>query len=86
VSGSPIKRQTEVKNTLPIGRIEGSKTTHTPLIRYFINDIDPFRTFDTVNCRTANGLFDHFVGARRDSGTVIANSILDLTSGYVDKT
>jgi hypothetical protein len=47
---------------------------------------DPFRTFDTVNCRTANGLFDHFVGARRDSGTVIANSILDLTSGYVDKT
>jgi hypothetical protein len=44
VSGSPIKRQTEVKNTLPIGRIEGSKTTHTPLIRYFINDIDPQRT------------------------------------------
>jgi hypothetical protein len=47
VSGSPIKRRTEVKNTLPIGRIEGSKTpieTHTPLIRYFINDIDPKRT------------------------------------------
>jgi hypothetical protein len=42
VSGSPIKRQTEVKNTLPIGRIEGSKTTHTPLIRYFINDIGQF--------------------------------------------
>jgi hypothetical protein len=44
VSGSPIKRRTEVKNTLPIGRIEGSKKpieTHTPLIRYFINDIDP---------------------------------------------
>jgi hypothetical protein len=42
VSGSPIKRRTEVKNTLPIGRIEGSKKpieTHTPLIRYFINDI-----------------------------------------------
>jgi hypothetical protein len=31
-------------------------------------------------------LIDHFVGARRDSGTVIANGILDLTSGYVDKT
>ena len=42
MSGSPIKRRTEVKNTLPIGRIEGSKKpieTHTPLIRYFINDI-----------------------------------------------
>jgi hypothetical protein len=42
VNGSPIKRRTEVKNPLPIGRIEGSKTpikTHTPLIRYFINDI-----------------------------------------------
>jgi hypothetical protein len=47
VSGSPIKRRTEVKNTLPIGRIEGSKKpieTHTPLIRYFINDIGPSRT------------------------------------------
>jgi hypothetical protein len=47
VSGSPIKRRTEVKNTLSIGRIEGAKTpiqTHTPLIRYFINDIDPKRT------------------------------------------
>jgi hypothetical protein len=47
VSGSTIKRRTEVKNTLPIGRIEGSKTpieTHTPLIRYFINDIDPEQT------------------------------------------
>ena len=35
-------RRTEVKNILPIGRIEGSKTpikTHTPLIRYFINDV-----------------------------------------------
>jgi hypothetical protein len=44
VSGSPIKSPTEVKNTLPIGRIEGSKKpieTHTPLIRYFINDIGP---------------------------------------------
>jgi hypothetical protein len=44
VSGSPIKRRTEVKNTLPIGMIDGSKApieTHTPLIRYFINDIDP---------------------------------------------
>jgi hypothetical protein len=42
VRGSPIKRRTEVKNTLLIGRIEGSKApiqTHTPLIRYFINDI-----------------------------------------------
>ena len=47
VSGSPIKRRTEVKNTLPVGRIEGSKIpieTHTPLIRYFINDIDPKRS------------------------------------------
>jgi hypothetical protein len=46
VSGSPIKRPKEVKNTLPIGRIEGSKKpieTHTPLIRYFINDIGPSR-------------------------------------------
>ena len=46
MNGSPIKRRTEVKNTLPIGRIEASKTpieTHTPLIRYFINDIDPER-------------------------------------------
>jgi len=36
VSGSPIKRRTEVKNTLPIGMIDGSKApieTHTPLIR-----------------------------------------------------
>ena len=44
MSGSPIKRRTELKNTLPIGRIEGSKTpieTHTPLIGYFINDIGP---------------------------------------------
>ena len=30
VSGSPIKRRTEVKNTLPIGRIEGSKTDGDP--------------------------------------------------------
>jgi hypothetical protein len=42
VSGSPIKRRTEVKNTLPIRKIEGSKApmeTRTALIRYFINDI-----------------------------------------------
>ena len=45
MNGSPIKRRTEVKNTLPIGRIEGSKKPieiHTPLIRYFINDIGHF--------------------------------------------
>jgi len=42
MSSSPIKRRTEVKNTLPIRRIEGSKAsmeTRTTLIRYFINDI-----------------------------------------------
>ena len=41
MNGSPIKRRTEDKNTLPIGRIEGSKTTeaHTLLIGSFINDI-----------------------------------------------
>jgi hypothetical protein len=42
VSGSPIKRRTEVKNTRPIRKIEGSKApmeTRTTLIRYFINDI-----------------------------------------------
>ena len=46
MNGSPIKRQDEVKNTLPIGRIEGSKTVeaHAPLIRYFINGIGPKRT------------------------------------------
>ena len=45
MNGSPIKRQDEVKNTLPIGRIEGSKTVeaHAPLIRYFINGIGPKR-------------------------------------------
>jgi hypothetical protein len=45
VSGSPIKRRTEVKNTLPIRKIEGSKApmeTRTTLIRYFINDIGHF--------------------------------------------
>ena len=55
---APCERQShqasdEVKNTLPIGRIEGSKTpieTHTPLIRYFINDIDPDRTWAAVFC------------------------------------
>jgi len=44
VRGSRIKRRTEVKSTLLIGRIEASKApteTHTPLIRYFINDIGP---------------------------------------------
>jgi hypothetical protein len=58
VSGSPIKRRTEVKNTLPIGRIEGSKTpieTHTPLIRYFVNDIDPQRASRWLSiCTAAN--------------------------------
>jgi hypothetical protein len=68
VSGSPIKRRTEVKNTLPIGRIEGSKTpieTHTPLIRYFINDIDPKRTLrDRFRCyagRCAGGVANAIV-------------------------
>jgi hypothetical protein len=66
VSGSPIKRPTEVKNTLPIGRIEGSKKpieTHTPLIRYFINDIDPKATFGSqleskTCCNRAVGVRD----------------------------
>jgi hypothetical protein len=46
-----IKLQTEVKNTLPIGRIQESKTpieTHTPLIRYFIDDIDPGQTMPGI--------------------------------------
>ena len=58
MSGSPIKRRTEVKNTLPIGRIDGSKApieTRTPLIRYFINDIDPQET--------SGAIFDHLIGA-----------------------
>ena len=38
---TPNKRPTEVKNTLPIRRIEGSKAPTETLIRYFINDIDP---------------------------------------------
>ena len=44
MTGSPIKRRTEVKDNLPIRKIEGSKApmeTRTTLIRYFINDIDP---------------------------------------------
>ena len=58
MSGSPIKRRTEVKNTLPIGRIEGSKKpieTNTPLIRYFINDIDPKRTRGSAIAEAAFG-------------------------------
>jgi hypothetical protein len=42
---------------LLIGRIEGAKTpieTHAPLIRYFINDIDQWRTFAVHFCCGAN--------------------------------
>jgi hypothetical protein len=63
VSGSPIKSPTEVKNTLPIGRIEGSKKpieTHTPLIRYFINDIDPEPSWAAQNCCSANDAWTPF--------------------------
>jgi hypothetical protein len=52
-------------DTLPIGRIEGSKTPiepYTPLIRYFINDIDPKRTLRAADRSIANGLFDHLIG------------------------
>ena len=52
MSGSPIKRRAEVKNILPIRRIEGSKApieTRTTLTRYFIGDINPKRSFATDN-------------------------------------
>jgi len=57
VNGSPIKRQDEVKNTLPIGRIEGSKTVeaHAPLIRYFINGIGPNRRVPERNRMSVPG-------------------------------
>jgi hypothetical protein len=78
VSGSPIKRQTEVKNTLPIGRIEGSKTpieTHTPLIRYFINDIGPDRTWSIIErCRGGRSLL---LALARSSHTYVARSTAD---------
>ena len=67
MNGSPIKRQDEVKNTLPIGRIEGSKTVeaHAPLIRYFINGIGPNRRLSRRSGKVAiGGITDAQAGGR----------------------
>jgi hypothetical protein len=79
VNGSPIKRRTEDKNTLPIGRIEGSKTTeaHTLLIRCFINDIGPIllkKSFGGAERNFLGSLMRFMLGNVRDHITSQQNN------------